>query len=158
MTIANQVAPRPKFVRAGGGDTHVVGPDRVTFTITGDDTDGAFVLGLVTVEPGGGPPPHVHRREDEVFIMLAGEIEAWTPAGWQVLRAGDVAFLPADVPHTYRNAAGEPARFYVFANPAGFERFYARLAGLFAAPGAPVPADVALAAEEHGITFLPAPS
>lgn len=155
MTMYDIKKLQPRLIRPLEGETHVVGADRVTFLLTGDDTDGAFMLGLVTVEPGGGPPPHVHHREDEVFVMLQGEVEAWTPSGWQTARAGDVVFLPADVPHTYRNASNEVARFYVFANPSGFEHFYADLARAFAAPGGPTPTALAATAEQHGIEFLP---
>jgi uncharacterized cupin superfamily protein len=27
------------------------------------------------VPPDGGPPPHIHRNEDETFYVLEGEVE-----------------------------------------------------------------------------------
>ncbi|PYE51080.1 cupin domain-containing protein [Deinococcus yavapaiensis] len=153
--MTTSINVRPKLVRAGEGETHVVGLERVTFLLTDDDTDGVFSLGLLTVEPGGGPPPHVHHREDEVFVMLSGELQVWTPQGWFTARSGDVVFLPADVPHTHRNDSSESARLYLLANPAGFERFCAQLARLFEASGGPSSSDVAQVAEEHGLSLLP---
>lgn len=147
--------PHPRLVRPGEGHTHVLGPDRIEFLLGGEDTDGALALGLATCEPGGGPPPHLHRREDEVFLMLRGELELWTPQASMTARAGDVVFLPAEVPHTYRNATQEPAQFYVLATPAGFEVFYAEFARLLATPGGPTPAQIEATGERHGITFLP---
>ena len=43
---------------------------------TSAQTGGAYVLTEARVLPGGGPPPHLHRREDEAFFMLEGEIVA----------------------------------------------------------------------------------
>lgn len=147
--------PRPLVVRSGEGRTFTAGVDRVDFKLSGDDTGGAFALGLVTARPGGGPPPHRHRREDELFIVLTGRLEAWTPSGWSEAGPGDVVFLPAGVPHTYRAIGDEAATFYVFATPAGFERFYAEFSALLAAPGGPSPAEMVAVGEKHGIEFLP---
>ena len=43
---------------------------------TGESTQDAYSLFEYAV-PGGvnGPPPHVHTREDESFICLAGRLE-----------------------------------------------------------------------------------
>ena len=51
----------------------VVG-DVYRFLATGEDTDGKYALWEAVVPPGGGPPPHVHSREEEGFYVLEGEI------------------------------------------------------------------------------------
>ena len=38
-------------------------------------TNHAFVIGLQTSPPGGGPPPHRHLGEDEIFTVVDGEFE-----------------------------------------------------------------------------------
>src|SRR4028118_1139985 len=47
----------------------------VTCKVTSDQTGGAYSLFEVTTQPGEGPPPHVHHREDEAFYVLEGEYE-----------------------------------------------------------------------------------
>jgi len=51
----------------------VVG-DVYRFLATGEDTNGKYALWEAIVPPGGGPPPHVHSREEEGFYVLEGEI------------------------------------------------------------------------------------
>ena len=68
---------------ASGRVFSVVG-DRYHFLVTGEESGGAFAMMEFLVPPHHGPPPHVHRREDEVFYVLAGEFE-FIVAGLQIL-------------------------------------------------------------------------
>jgi mannose-6-phosphate isomerase-like protein (cupin superfamily) len=56
------------------GRTIAVVGDVYRFLATGDDTNGKYALFEALVGPGGGPPPHVHSREEEGFYVLEGEI------------------------------------------------------------------------------------
>jgi uncharacterized RmlC-like cupin family protein len=42
--------------------------------------------------------------------------------------AGQLAFAPRGVPHTYANLSGAPAHQLIICTPAGFERYFARMA------------------------------
>ena len=46
----------------------------------GRDTGGVISVVESHDVPGGGPPPHIHHREDETFQILEGEYE-WTVGG-----------------------------------------------------------------------------
>ena len=48
----------------------------------------------------GNPPPHVHSREDEAFLVVDGEIEVTVGDEAIVVPAGGFAFTPRGVPHT----------------------------------------------------------
>ena len=52
------------------------------FKLEGTHTAGRLCLGLAVTPPGGGPPPHVHHTDDEVFIVVEGQLEVWSDAGW----------------------------------------------------------------------------
>jgi len=56
------------------GRTVAVVGDVYRFLATGEDTNGKYALWEALVPPGGGPPPHVHSREEEGFYILEGEI------------------------------------------------------------------------------------
>ena len=43
-------------------------------------------------------------------------------------RAGELAFAPRGVPHTYANLSGAAARVLMVITPTGFERYFARIA------------------------------
>jgi mannose-6-phosphate isomerase-like protein (cupin superfamily) len=114
-----------KVVQAGEGRAFWLVTDHVTIKVAGEETDGAYVLAEVVVPPDGGPPPHVHHREDECFTILEGEFEFL--AGDRTVRAGAgaVVFGPRGVPHTFKNVGSAPGRMILVASPAGFERFVA---------------------------------
>jgi quercetin dioxygenase-like cupin family protein len=92
--------------------------------LTGQESGGE--IGIVVVETPGGPgaPLHVHRREDETFYVLEGEITLLVGDEIVHAAAGDVAFAPRNVPHTYTIDSAS-ARVLVVSTPAGFEEFVA---------------------------------
>src|SRR3954452_23716307 len=75
---------------------------RFSFLLDGKDTNGRCSLQLVTAKRGAGPAWHVHSGEDEVFYVLAGEMRGYVGDDVVTLNAGDTAFLPRQVPHTYQ--------------------------------------------------------
>jgi len=58
-------------VPAGEGRSFWLGTDLHTFKTVGEDTNGAFALEELTAQPGFGPPPHIHHREDEIRYRSA---------------------------------------------------------------------------------------
>jgi quercetin dioxygenase-like cupin family protein len=128
------------------------------------ETTGGRVAVIEHLAPrGAGSPLHVHRREDEWFYVIDGELTFWV--GGQVIAAPSGAFVfgPRDVPHTFE-VSSERARFLLVAEPAGFERFMraaAEPAGALALPPPPArppdPARLGALAAEHGIEILGPP-
>ena len=53
------------------------------------------------------PPLHVHRRDDETFYVLEGELTLFVPGEQIVLGPGQAALAPRDVPHAYRVESDE---------------------------------------------------
>jgi quercetin dioxygenase-like cupin family protein len=98
--------------------------DTYTILLTGKDTAGRFCLIDMHIPPGGGPPPHRHDFE-ETFILLEGEIEATFRGAKTVVRAGETVHIPANAPHQFHNASGEPTRMLCICSPAGQEEFFA---------------------------------
>jgi quercetin dioxygenase-like cupin family protein len=98
--------------------------DRYTFLVTGEETGGAYFAMEAWVPPGGGPPPHVHTREDETFYVLEGEIEFLL--GDEIVAAGpgDFVNVPRGTVHRFLNAGDETARMILTFTPAGMEGFF----------------------------------
>ena len=61
------------------------------------------------VPPGGGPPPHRHDFE-EMFTVLDGEVEVTFRGERIAARAGETINVPANAPHAFTNASGQPVR------------------------------------------------
>ncbi|GGJ32664.1 cupin domain-containing protein [Deinococcus roseus] len=141
-----------RIIRAHQGQTINSHLEDVQLKLTGIDTDGSYTLGLVTTQVGGSIPPHLHHREDELLILLQGELECLTSAGWQTAHPGDVVFFPSGVMHAYRNVSTTPSKHWVIANPAGVEAFYQQLAPLLN----PIPSlsHLSTLSRDYGIEFM----
>jgi quercetin dioxygenase-like cupin family protein len=115
---------RVQHVPAGSGPVYWGPGDQIRFILTGAETGGAFFLADVSVPPGGGPPPHIHEREDETFYLLQGTLTF--RVGDQTVNAsqGDCIHLPRGIVHSFRNTGKENARMLVTATPAGIEKFF----------------------------------
>ena len=74
--------------------------------------------------PGGGPPPHVHSREEEGFYILEGEITLHIDDERIVARAGMFANMPVGTPHSFKNESDNPAKMLISVAPAGLEKMF----------------------------------
>jgi uncharacterized cupin superfamily protein len=75
-----------------------------------------FGVNLVTLQPGAlSSLRHWHMAEDEFVMVTAGECVLVQDAGETVMRAGDCAAFPANVPdgHHFINRSAAPASFLV---------------------------------------------
>lgn len=124
---------RPAFsvTRPGEGRAIAVVGDVYRFLATGEDTGGRYALWEAIVPPGGGPPPHVHSREEEGFYVLEGEITLRVGEDRLVATAGMFVNMPVGTPHAFRNDSSRPARMLISVAPAGLE-------GMFFEVGVPV--------------------
>lgn len=113
-----------KHVPAGTGAAYWGPGELMTFLITGEETGGAFFLADISVEPGGGTPPHIHHREDESFHLLEGTLTVQVGGNTIVASPGDFVYLPREVAHSFRNTGEVPAKALVLTTPAGLEGFF----------------------------------
>ncbi len=106
------------------GQTVAVVGDVYRFLATGDDTDGKYAMFEAVVRPGGGPPPHIHSREEESFYVLEGEITFQVGDDRIVAKAGTFANMPVGSLHSFRNDTDKTARMIVSVAPAGLEKMF----------------------------------
>jgi len=71
----------------------------------------------VTLSPGGGHTFHRHPNQEEVIYLLDGEIEQWIDRDKRLLRAGDSAFIGADVVHASFNVSSRQAKLLAILGP-----------------------------------------
>ena len=103
------------------------------FLAVGEETNGAYALWEAIVPPGGGPPPHIHSREEEGFYVLRSEIQIHVDTQRIVATAGMFANMPVGSLHSFRNESDGPARMLISVAPAGLEQ-------MFLETGQPLPA------------------
>jgi quercetin dioxygenase-like cupin family protein len=143
-TITNTEAANPSPARgygyqAGEGRRLWIVGDTMTFKATAAQTGGSMAAVEVLAAPGGGPPPHIHRNEDEMWFVIDGEFEIL--AGEETLRlaAGGFAFVPRGTLHRFENVSDTPSRVLIVFTPGGFEGFFFE-AGLPVVEGEEAPA------------------
>src|SRR5215469_16912614 len=91
--------------------------------LSGTDTGGAYCLLEVSLAPGMAVPRHTHTREDEVYFVLAGELQAIVGGETFVLQPGDSLLAPRDIPHQLRNSGNTTNHYLLVFSPSGFEEF-----------------------------------
>jgi quercetin dioxygenase-like cupin family protein len=106
------------------GRTIAVVGDVYRFLAVGEDTNGKYALWEALVPPGGGPPPHVHSREEEGFYVLEGEVTLQVGGERLVAGAGTFANMPVGTLHSFRNEGNRPARMLISVAPAGLEQMF----------------------------------
>jgi uncharacterized RmlC-like cupin family protein len=66
----------------------------------------------------------VHRREEEGFFIVEGEITFQIGEQRVVATAGMFANMPVGVPHCFKNESDRPARMIITVAPAGLEEMF----------------------------------
>ena len=118
-------------------------------------TAGRISVGTLEASVNGGPPPHLHDNEEEIFLVQSGAFELLFHGQKVVARAGDMAYLSRGEAHRFRGLdSGEPNRFDIIITPGGFENFFARWVPLLQ-NGAPDPQEAAAICGEFGIELFP---
>lgn len=156
--MAFKVAPSPAVGRvvhvpAGQGQALDVMGTSIATAISGEHSAGALNLFEIFAPPGSFVPPHLHRREDETFYVLAGELEAESKGVVERVGVGGSLFLPRSVVHTWRTAGPSPCRFLLFSNPAGMDRYFPEIATQ-AGKAPPTPEQVVQISRKYGIEFV----
>jgi quercetin dioxygenase-like cupin family protein len=101
----------------------VVG-DVYRLLVTSEETDGRYAVMEAIVPPGGGPPPHIHSREEEGFYVLEGEITFYVDGERVVAKAGTFANMPIGIPHAFKNESHVPAKMIITMVPGGLEQMF----------------------------------
>lgn len=137
----------------GGKRLDVLGIPMV-IRIHGRETGGASSVVESHDVPNGGPPPHIHRREDETFQVLEGEYEFTVGGKSFVAEKGTTIFAPRGIPHSYRYLGRDPGRLMCVIVPAGFEGFFEAIGALTPGQQQSVERVIAIA-KDFGLEFPP---
>ncbi len=117
-------ATKPVF-RPTGTAPAVWGPgDLYSLLVTGEETNNAFFQFEAIVPKGGGPPPHVHSREDESFYIVSGRLEILLGDKTYQAKRGDFVYIPRGTVHAFKNVGSDTAVQLVTFVPSGVERFF----------------------------------
>jgi mannose-6-phosphate isomerase-like protein (cupin superfamily) len=147
--------------RADEGDAVWLAGDTYTIKLAGEQTGDRFAVVHFDIPPGGGPVPHIHTREFEGFVIIQGDVELYADGVIITAHVDDVAVLPANIPHCFKNRTKSHSKMIAIVAPAGFDRFIHK-AGQRAIPGRDAPPvnseekhRLIVAADEFGVILRP---
>jgi mannose-6-phosphate isomerase-like protein (cupin superfamily) len=96
--------------------------ERIAVRLSSLDTNGAYAIVESVAAPGCATPTHLHRSEEEHFVIIAGSYRIAIGEKVFEASAGASITLPKGVPHSWRNISSEPGRMVVILTPGGFEQ------------------------------------
>ena len=95
--------------------------ERIAVRVSSTDTNGAYAIVESVAAPGCSPPMHLHRNEEEHFVVLAGTYRILIEDKVFDAQAGTSATVPRGSRHSWRNISNETGRLLVILTPGGFE-------------------------------------
>jgi len=96
------------------------------FLVPNERTGGRMSVFRATCPQGFGPPRHVHTREDEVFVVLDGDVCFEVAGRRQLAGPGTSVWMPRGVPHAFRIQSETATMLGVIA-PGDFEGLFRTL-------------------------------
>jgi len=97
--------------------------DKVTIIKSSQETNGAYTLVEVELEPGGGNPLHYHTTFSEEFTTVKGVLGVQLEKKQMSLKPGETVLVPVKKYHRFYNSGKEKVTFKVRLVPGseGFE-------------------------------------
>src|SRR5208283_1729437 len=112
---------------AGEGKTVSALGNSYIYKASGEETGGGYAL-IETTIVGDGPPPHIHKTEEEAFYVLEGSLNVVIGEHTIKANAGAFVLVPRGTVHTF-SKVGTSAKILIIISPAGFEKFFEEIAG-----------------------------
>jgi quercetin dioxygenase-like cupin family protein len=138
------------FLGPGAGRQLALGTNTVTLKAVTGDTEGRFsVMEHLLAAHSTGPPVHVHDQLDHAIYVLEGTVSFTVEQQQLTAPAGSFVLVPHGIAHSFANPSVAVARFIEVDAPAGFERYFERLAEAAPAGSQLDPATMVALQAEH---------
>jgi mannose-6-phosphate isomerase-like protein (cupin superfamily) len=103
-------------------------PGRANIDLVKDDVSENMLIVLQHLKPGHMGKYHYHKKCENVFVVLQGEMETIVGGVRRFVKAGQVIFMPSEVPHTIGNRGpGDVLGLEIYSPPRGTDSFPAEL-------------------------------
>lgn len=120
--------PQPHLVHADQdrfGEVHSPGYSEILFKTSTAETPSLFAIEHTAIQPGWGPPLHLHLAQEEWFYIMEGEVLFQVGDKRLTLKPGDSILGPRNVPHAFTAVGPKPARMLIVFTPGGkMEQFF----------------------------------
>jgi quercetin dioxygenase-like cupin family protein len=96
--------------------------ERIAVRLSSTDTNGAYAIVESFAAPGCSPPMHLHRHDEEHFVVLAGIYRILIDNRVFDAPVGTSVTVPRGARHSWRNISNEVSRVLIILTPGGFEK------------------------------------
>jgi mannose-6-phosphate isomerase-like protein (cupin superfamily) len=96
---------------------------RATVLLSGADTGNASALLDVSIPASVGPAPHIHTRDDEVYLIKSGVFRFYMDGICLEAGPGATFYLAKRHMHAFKNIRQTPGELLLFVYPAGLDRY-----------------------------------
>ncbi len=159
-TRRNPARQTTAVVREPGAGRAIPGPEGLTLKASGVETGGSISVLEALTPSGFGAPRHIHHGCDELFYILAGEMDFLIGERRLHATPGTFVFIPRGTVHAPRAVGDGVARVLMAFVPGGAELAFEELSRLIPtdAPGQPPDPDAAQAvARKYDSEFVGPP-
>jgi quercetin dioxygenase-like cupin family protein len=118
------MADEPYFTDQG--EARWYGNSLWEFLVPNEVTGGKLSVFQATMPEGFSPPRHIHTREDEVFLVVDGEVCFDIDGELRIAGPGAALYMPRGVRHTFR-IQSPSARLLGVMAPGAFEELFRNL-------------------------------
>jgi len=143
MDTITHTTPAVEPYLAHQGEARWYGDGLFEFLVPSEATGGQLAVFLATLPEGFSPPRHVHTREDEVFLVLDGEVAFDLDGRRLSAGPGTSVFMPRGIPHTFLVESAVARMIGVIA-PGAFEELFRNLSVPAAVRALPAPGSTPL--------------
>jgi quercetin 2,3-dioxygenase len=96
--------------------------------VSSSDTAGNLTVFEYTGNVKGGPPLHIHLKQDEIFFIVEGSYTFKVGGDIHFLTKGDTIFLPRKVPHAFAQTSEKGKMYFMFQPSGKMESYFRKLA------------------------------
>ena len=102
--------------------------ERFKIRIRAEETQAAYTMLEMVADPRNGVPMHIHKNEDEHFIVLEGTLHIANGDKRLDAPAGTSVTVNKGIPHAWCNLSQNPLRMLVIFSPGHIEGLFRQIA------------------------------
>lgn len=122
--MTDRAALSPRIVSPA--DTEAIRPFGIDMRVLlgAEATGGAFSAIVAELQPGEGPPPHLHRDREEYFYVIEGTYRMSVNGKESTIGTGTLVFVPRGTVHGFSNIGAGPGRLLEWTIPGSNEPYF----------------------------------
>jgi quercetin 2,3-dioxygenase len=102
----------------------IIGKSPHNIIVSSKDTGSDLTVFEYFGNEKGGPPLHIHFKQDEIYFIIEGEYLFRAGNDTYILKPGDTIFLPRKVPHAFAQLTDTGKMFFMFQPSGKMEDFF----------------------------------